>query len=293
MYKGRCLTFAPMRARYSPMMPMPTYHSKNLFETIRFFDIFEKRIVLLNQFKLHNMRKTFFWMAMMAFVFSACSKKLESCFTYTVAAGTVTFNSGCAENATEFAWDFGDGSTATQPTPIHTYAAAGNYQVTLVVKDAKGKKSALSSQFVTVTAVPCNPACVNGLCVDGDCICNAGYEGADCSTAFNAKFSGIYTLSETCTSGADSYSVTASPSSTDPSKATFSGLYRENVGVTAQIGTTGLSFTIARQPIFTGYEIEGTIGTINASGNTINISYRIWSNATNTVVDNCTATLAK
>ncbi len=33
-------------------------------------------------------------------------------------------------------WDFGDGATATGPTPTHIYAAPGNYPVTLAVSDA-------------------------------------------------------------------------------------------------------------------------------------------------------------
>ena len=35
-----------------------------------------------------------------------------------------------------YAWDFGDGTSSTEITPEHTYAAAGNYPVKLTVKDA-------------------------------------------------------------------------------------------------------------------------------------------------------------
>ncbi len=242
------------------------------------------------------MKKTYFWMAVLAFVFSACSKKLESCFTYTVASGTVSFNSGCAENATEFVWDFGDGSTAAQPSPVHTYTAAGQYQVTLIVKDAKGKKSALSSQFVTIAAVPCNPACVNGLCVDGDCICNVGYEGVDCATAYNAKFSGNYSLTETCSpSGvAGPYAVVVGPKSGTVVEATFVGLWESSgPAVTAVIGSSGLSFTIARQVIIAGYDLESSYGVITPNGATINLTYRIYATGGSSILDACTATLAR
>ena len=38
-----------------------------------------------------------------------------------------------------FEWQFGDGSTATEMMPTHTYATAGNYEVRLVVDDGKVK----------------------------------------------------------------------------------------------------------------------------------------------------------
>ena len=41
-----------------------------------------------------------------------------------------------------YAWDFGDGSTATGATPApHTYAAAGAYQVSLTVTDTNNLTS--------------------------------------------------------------------------------------------------------------------------------------------------------
>jgi len=40
--------------------------------------------------------------------------------------------------ATSYAWDFGDGSTSTQANPAHTYAANGDYVVTLETTNACG-----------------------------------------------------------------------------------------------------------------------------------------------------------
>ena len=53
--------------------------------------------------------------------------------------GTVTF----------YAWDFGDGTTATGPSVTHTYASGGDYEVTLSVLDNDG---ALATTTQTVTA---------------------------------------------------------------------------------------------------------------------------------------------
>ena len=50
-----------------------------------------------------------------------------------------------------YAWNFGDGSTASGATANHTYAAAGTYSVQLTVTDNMGGTNS-SSQSVTVTA---------------------------------------------------------------------------------------------------------------------------------------------
>ena len=53
-----------------------------------------------------------------------------------------------------YAWDFGDGTPgATTPTPGHTYAAAGTYTVTLVVRDPEGSGGTVSHD-VTVAEAP-------------------------------------------------------------------------------------------------------------------------------------------
>lgn len=61
------------------------------------------------------------------------------------APGSATrFDAGASEQAARYDWDFGDGTTLANggPTPAHTYARPGEYQVTLVVTDGSGCSTA-------------------------------------------------------------------------------------------------------------------------------------------------------
>jgi PKD repeat protein len=69
-----------------------------------------------------------------------------------------------AENASEqshfvsYHWDFGDGNTSTDPTPVHQYAGGGTYQVCLNVIDNNG----CCGSFCTTIETSSLPLCVNG-----------------------------------------------------------------------------------------------------------------------------------
>lgn len=65
---------------------------------------------------------------------------VASRFNYqTSGTSTVQFTNQ-TQNATTFAWTFGDGNTSTLENPSHTYLATGNYQVTLTT-NACGRNS--------------------------------------------------------------------------------------------------------------------------------------------------------
>jgi PKD repeat protein len=56
-----------------------------------------------------------------------------------------------SQNATIYAWDFGDNvGTSAEESPSYTYSASGNYTVTLTASDAAGK-SAEFSKDITIT----------------------------------------------------------------------------------------------------------------------------------------------
>src|SRR5690606_29398094 len=56
---------------------------------------------------------------------------------------------------TGWAWDFGDGTTSTEPYPRHTFPGPGTYEVTLTVTDAAGGTATTSGTYtVPATASP-------------------------------------------------------------------------------------------------------------------------------------------
>lgn len=57
---------------------------------------------------------------------------------------------------TNFTWDFGDGNSSSDPTPIHNYSKAGMYVITLTVRDNDGANST-TSFVIRVTGRP--PTC--------------------------------------------------------------------------------------------------------------------------------------
>ena len=72
-------------------------------------------------------------------------------FTSTVAGATATFTNSSA-NATNFVWDFGDGSGGSQTNPSHTYAADGTYIVVLTATNSCG--STTYTQNVVIITSP-------------------------------------------------------------------------------------------------------------------------------------------
>lgn len=72
-------------------------------------------------------------------------------FKFQISGLTVAFIDQ-STGATQWSWDFGDGSTSTQQNTTHVYAAPGTYIVSLTVKNTAGQSSI--SQLVTLTAVP-------------------------------------------------------------------------------------------------------------------------------------------
>ena len=62
----------------------------------------------------------------------------------------VQFNDGSSGNPTSWLWEFGDGSTSSDPSPLHTYAVEGSYAVSLTVTNGVGAHTETKQDFISV-----------------------------------------------------------------------------------------------------------------------------------------------
>ena len=81
-----------------------------------------------------------------------------------------TASSDPGGNVVSYAWNFGDNTTGTGPTPTHVYAQGGTYTARLTVTDNLGANSAPVTHDVTVTAPNAPPtAAFASECADYTC----------------------------------------------------------------------------------------------------------------------------
>ena len=77
-------------------------------------------------------------------------------FTYAISDHTVTFTdlSSDDESIASWNWQFGDGATAVDQNPVHTYDVAGLYDVSLAVTDNDGMEAEIQQELEIVEAPP-------------------------------------------------------------------------------------------------------------------------------------------
>ena len=70
-----------------------------------------------------------------------------------IASLSVQFTDTSTNTPTSRLWDFGDGHTATTPNPLHVYATAGTFTITLVATNANGSDTEVKVGYIA-TDVP-------------------------------------------------------------------------------------------------------------------------------------------
>lgn len=73
--------------------------------------------------------------------------------THGLAPLAVTFTN-LSSNATDFAWNFGDGNASTNQHPLNTYSNAGSFTVTLTASGLGGTNSVAFTNYITATNLP-------------------------------------------------------------------------------------------------------------------------------------------
>lgn len=78
----------------------------------------------------------------------------NAAYTWTNSYVTGQFtNTSVGGGTTTYAWDFGDGSTSTEESPLHVYSAAGTYTVTLTVTNDCGTDTYSEDVLMTTVGI--------------------------------------------------------------------------------------------------------------------------------------------
>ncbi len=100
--------------------------------------------------------------------------------------GIVQFTDSSQNLPETWAWDFGDGNTSSDQSPLHVYAATGTYTVKLIVSNAFGSDTLTKNNYVTVSqttgmvAAECYPISFGNCCQYG--IAKVVFAGIDQSS---------------------------------------------------------------------------------------------------------------
>ena len=79
-------------------------------------------------------------------------------FTAAASGRSVSFTDRSdVTGAATYRWDFGDGTTAHERNPTHTYAAPGTYRVSLVVTGLNGKAEVATKEVAVSAAAGVAP----------------------------------------------------------------------------------------------------------------------------------------
>lgn len=148
-------------------------------------------------------------------------------------------------------WDFGDGTTSTEPNPVHVYGSSGNYTVTLSVTDSTGSTAHQSDSVVVDAAV------VSYCASQGN---EQTYEwikqvsvGSFTNASTASRYSDFTAQPISLTSG-QSYPITLSPGF-------LSSPYMENWTVWVDLNRNG-DFSDAGEQLYTARRNAPTTGTL-------------------------------
>ncbi len=109
----------------------------------------------------------------------------EACRCVGPAPMTLRFVPATNLDSATLKWDFGDGSTSDEPTPVHTYHGVGRFTVTLLVGGDFGILTRKREDLVELRMAQVGETCEKDTtCILGLCLCNDPHE--DCPDALGS-----------------------------------------------------------------------------------------------------------
>jgi xanthomonalisin len=94
-----------------------------------------------------------------------CGSVLTPNFSFTTSGLTATFTDSSTDTGgtiSAYAWNFGDGTTSTVRSPVHTYTLAGTFPVTETITDASSGQTASKTESVLFSGIPPLQPVANG-----------------------------------------------------------------------------------------------------------------------------------
>jgi len=182
---------------------------------------------------------------------------------------TVAFTDASSNSPSAWAWDFGDGSTASIENPTHAYVNAGTYIISLTASNAAGSASFMDTIVVLTTPAVSLSAADNVVCLTDGVVdfivnpANAQLSGTGVSNGvFNPTVAGV-----------GSFVVTASI--TDPNGCVGEDTLTIIVQQCAGISTNQhASFTVVPNPFSESFTLQGLVegdfvSVVDLSGNVV------------------------
>jgi len=149
---------------------------------------------------------------------------------------------------------------------------------------------------------------INGTCFEGSCVCDAGYDGTDCSIVVRSLFTGVYDVEEICDSDTEFTDLYESSINESPlgiqfitignvyNFASFDDVTPEDATALASVSNIGGVFSLLIEnqrfdsPALEDFEISGT-GTYDPATSVITVEYSITDTALDPFdpqfIDNC------
>ena len=157
-----------------------------------------------------------------------------------------------------YAWDFGDGTTATGTTASHTYGAAGTYTVSLTVTDDQAATGAVSQQVTTSATTTNQPpsASFTFSCTDLGC----SFDGSTSIDTDGTIVSYAWDFGD----GATATGTTASHTYGAAGAYTASLTVTDDQGATA---TTARDVTVSAPPALEAVTVVDSLTTWTLDGN--------------------------